>query len=578
MKSYSKSKSHESRYTSGNVGDNSSSIYDQSPFDINRDFRTNAPVQHLNTHSPSHLLDRDTRVSERVQNSNFTTQWIKEPVKDSLGNILSTNEKFRITVNIEGFRQDEVNIRIDGNKLIVSGKHMENKDESSAEKRIEKSYELPRDVDPFSPHVMFPSLTTMQIDFPARQQHTPSNSSGGHLANIDDSLLYHHHRQPKITQETHTSEYSRTRKIGGTSGTTSSRYKDRSLSPKASQIHREPLVNINTGNYATSSSSTSHYRAGSDHDPPYSDSSARQISADSLSTHDDSKLPQNFSNISWADTRKDDYSLASPYTSLISPRITSNIRERSRSPSYTSNISTPNSKKNVETFSETRREQHVRRTSPTSGTKASHEFEHQQSGSPSTQKYYSSTTQSTPSTDNDNYLSNRFKTGVNLDRYPATPTSTLHYEPLSHRNNDGPSRNVEVREYSRRLAGNEPISTTPGLINSEGFNADAFYKSAFQPEIYYDQQGQRGIEMKLDVQNFEPEEIKVTMDGQDLIVQAEHDSQRSSNHSSRSYIYKQITLPPNADITSLSSEYNADKKLYIRALLKDDKSSLVKHK
>lgn len=142
------------------------------------------------------------------------------------------------------------------------------------------------------------------------------------------------------------------------------------------------------------------------------------------------------------------------------------------------------------------------------------------------------------------------------------------------------SRNVEVREFSRRVGtggnnttGSSFINTQP-LFSSRDFNTDAFYRSAFQPQLLTDDHGQKRIEMKLDVNNYQPNEIKVSVEGHDLIVQAEHNDERPPASSSRAYFYKQITLPPNTDFNSLASQYHPDGRLHITAKVNPEQSSL----
>ena len=142
------------------------------------------------------------------------------------------------------------------------------------------------------------------------------------------------------------------------------------------------------------------------------------------------------------------------------------------------------------------------------------------------------------------------------------------------------TRNVEVREYSRRIGaggnnntGSSFIDTRP-LFPSRDFNSDAFYRSAFQPQVLTDDHGQKRLEMKLDVSNYQPNEIKVSVEGHDLIVQAEHNDERPPSSSSRAYFYKQITLPPNTDFNSLASQYNPNGRLHITAKVNPEQTSL----
>ena len=142
------------------------------------------------------------------------------------------------------------------------------------------------------------------------------------------------------------------------------------------------------------------------------------------------------------------------------------------------------------------------------------------------------------------------------------------------------SRNVEVREYSRRIGTGGNNNTSSSFINNEplfsshGFNSDAFYRSAFQPQVLTDAHGQKHIEMKLIVNDYQPNEIKVSVEGQDLIVQAEHNVERPPSSSSRAYFFKQVTLPPNTDFNSLSSQYHPDGRLHITAKVSPEQASI----
>ncbi len=141
------------------------------------------------------------------------------------------------------------------------------------------------------------------------------------------------------------------------------------------------------------------------------------------------------------------------------------------------------------------------------------------------------------------------------------------------------SRNVEVREFSRRIGSNGNNNNGNFINNdsslfSQGFNRDAFYRSAFQPQVFTDDRGQKRIEMKLEVKDYEPNEIKVSVNGNDLIVQAEHSVDRPPTSSSRAYFFKQITLPANTDLNSLSSQYHPDGRLHITASLSHEQSSI----
>lgn len=202
-----------------------------------------------------------------------------------------------------------------------------------------------------------------------------------------------------------------------------------------------------------------------------------------------------------------------------------------------------------QSYSETRRETEQRRSSPTSGVQTSRQVEHHRSGSPSLGRALDE---------------ERFRTGLNLGPPSITTSPSLS------------SRNMEVREYSRRIGTGADGSnrTTDLSLFAPGFNSDAFYRSAFQPKIVTDERGQRIIEMQLDVHNYQPSEIKVSVNGNDLIVQAEHKDERPPTSSARAFFYKQITLPPNTDLSTLSSEYILDGILRIKAKFLPEQASI----
>lgn len=124
------------------------------------------------------------------------------------------------------------------------------------------------------------------------------------------------------------------------------------------------------------------------------------------------------------------------------------------------------------------------------------------------------------------------------------------------------SNNVEIREYSRRLGGN-----STGSLHSSLFDWTAFYDHSFRPQIFTDDRDHHGIEMKLDLSNYEPNEIQVSVDGNDLIVQAEHKNDHPVPPSSRVSFYKKITLPPNTDLDSIKTQHSADGQFHITARL-----------
>ncbi|CAF1426772.1 unnamed protein product [Adineta ricciae] len=450
----------------------------------------------------------EQRVQERIRNHDTSVQWVNDPI--------SGQEKFRVHINIEGFSQNEVNIRVDGNKLVVYGEHIENHNDSTAKKIIEKSFELPRDVDSHSPHVTFPTTTKMQVDFSSRHSNVlidDGRTSSKFLSNYDISQR----PTPGITQQRSSTEYTSTRRLGG--GTTNTY--ERIPSPPRTSTFDRPFGNSDFGRNTTNTYSSSTNNQSHEYEIPFNRAFTTSTVADSI--NQPSK-----------------------------PTYTYRVSRNYSPPRTTFPSSTRGDFDNVteQTFTETHRETHHRRSSPTSGVQSSHEVEHHRSGSPSIAK----------GLDED-----RFRTSLSLGGRNLSPAS---------------SRNLEVREFSRRIGSgqsdqkNDRFPSSDTSLFARDFNTEAFYRSAFQPQIYTDDRGQKCIEMKLDVNNYQPNEIKVSVNGNDLIVQAEHNIERPPTSSTRAYFYKQITLPSNTDFSSLASQYHPDGKLHITAKLMQEQSSI----
>ncbi|CAF3691833.1 unnamed protein product [Rotaria socialis] len=581
--------------------------------------RINVPIEY------SADKPHEERVQELIRQRNTNVQWVNDSSTGA--------EKFRVTINIEGFHQNEVNMRVDGNKLVVYGEHIVNQNQSTEKKIIEKSYELPRDIDIHSPQVTYPTAITMQIDFPSR--HSNVIIDDGRLSRKLVSDYDTSYRAPLgFSQEKSSSEYTSTRKIGGGSGVgglVSGGY-PRSPNPRIYSSYERLFDNATSGLDKTYSSDN-YYSARKSQSP-----ARRGLSDSTTDSFNTSTNPTYTYRVAGDD---------------IQPRTT-----------FASTSRGNNSNVIEKTFSETHRETHHRRSSPTTGVQSSHEVEHKRSGSPSLAKtldddrfrtnfaiggstiipskslneferHRSGSTSISKTLDDDRFRTNltiggssitppkslneferhrsdstsigktldddRFRTNLTIGGGNIAPPRSLN-EFERRRSNSASisktldedrfrtnltiggssiapprsSRNVEVREYSRRVGGGTNnndynfINDQPSLFTQD-FNSDAFYRSAFQPQVFTDDRGHNRVEMKLDVQNYEPNEIKVSVSGNDLIVRAEHNVERPPTSSTRSSFFKQITLPPNTDLGSISSQYRPDGKLHITATLPNEK-------
>lgn len=101
----------------------------------------------------------------------------------------------------------------------------------------------------------------------------------------------------------------------------------------------------------------------------------------------------------------------------------------------------------------------------------------------------------------------------------------------------------------------DPIFDYHGFVSS----------SDFRPRIVDSPiPGQKQLKLSMAAKNYRPEQIKVSVKNNELLVQAEN-VYSDSNRSERSYLTKSITLPPGTQIDQLKSFLNADGQLEIEA-------------
>ncbi|KAI0982702.1 hypothetical protein GJ496_007872 [Pomphorhynchus laevis] len=105
------------------------------------------------------------------------------------------------------------------------------------------------------------------------------------------------------------------------------------------------------------------------------------------------------------------------------------------------------------------------------------------------------------------------------------------------------------------------------------FDFDEFFASSFLPKIGEAGDGSKMIKMDVDVKSFKPNDIHVSLKDNELIVKAESSTNDSSGVS-KSYYYKQVTLPPGTDVDKLKSSFN-DGKLEILAPYKEPEKKMI---
>lgn len=88
--------------------------------------------------------------------------------------------------------------------------------------------------------------------------------------------------------------------------------------------------------------------------------------------------------------------------------------------------------------------------------------------------------------------------------------------------------------------------------------------SNFQPRIVDKGNNQKQLEMSLGMKNYRPEEVKVSIKNNELIVQGEH-RHKDKNCTERSFFFKSTTLPPGTQVEQLQSHLTEDGQLKIEA-------------
>lgn len=120
------------------------------------------------------------------------------------------------------------------------------------------------------------------------------------------------------------------------------------------------------------------------------------------------------------------------------------------------------------------------------------------------------------------------------------------------------------RRPSQTIADNNML-TQFGQFRDPVFDYNGFVASSdFSPRIIDSGVGQRQLKMTLPVRNYRPEQIKVSVKNNELLVQAEN-VYNDNNRSERSFLTKSITLPPGTQADQVRSYLSGDGQLEIEA-------------
>jgi len=146
---------------------------------------------------------------------------------------------------------------------------------------------------------------------------------------------------------------------------------------------------------------------------------------------------------------------------------------------------------------------------------------------------------------------------------------------------EAPIENPEVERRIQQAKNDNQSLAQFGHYRDPLFDYAGFLNgSDFQPRIVDKGNNQKQLEMNLGMKNFKPQEIKVSVKNNEIIVQGEH-QHKDANRSERSFFFKSATLPPGTQVDHLQSHLTDDGQLKIEAPFiepKEAQKSIEGHK
>ncbi len=130
---------------------------------------------------------------------------------------------------------------------------------------------------------------------------------------------------------------------------------------------------------------------------------------------------------------------------------------------------------------------------------------------------------------------------------------------------EAPIRNPEVERRLEQANKDNQNLAQFGQYRDPLFDYIGFLGgSDIQPRIVDKGNNQKQLEMTVGMKNYRPEEIKVSVKNNELIVQGEH-QHKDENRSERSFFFKSTILPPGTQVEQLQSHLGDDGQLKIEA-------------
>ncbi|CAF0931045.1 unnamed protein product [Rotaria sp. Silwood1] len=126
------------------------------------------------------------------------------------------------------------------------------------------------------------------------------------------------------------------------------------------------------------------------------------------------------------------------------------------------------------------------------------------------------------------------------------------------KNPEAERRLEQARNDNRSLAQfgeyRDPLFDYVGFLGASGF----------QSRIVDKENNQKQLEMTAEMKNYQPQEIKVSVKNNEIIVRGEHEYE-DQNRSERSFLFKSTTLPPGTQTDQVQSYFTDDGQLKIEA-------------
>jgi HSP20 family molecular chaperone IbpA len=126
-----------------------------------------------------------------------------------------------------------------------------------------------------------------------------------------------------------------------------------------------------------------------------------------------------------------------------------------------------------------------------------------------------------------------------------------------------PIQNPEMERRVEQTKNESQNLAQFGQNRDSSFDYNRFLSgSDFHPKIVDKEDNQKQLQMSIEMKNYKPEEIKVSVKNNELIVKGER-QYKDENRSERVFFFKSTTLPPGTQTEQLQSHLTEDGQLKI---------------